>query len=199
MPEIDETRLGNLNTIAQIADGLLKNPKTRKKYLEAVKEAHPNIPIPEIDAAAPLNTEVAAIRDEFAKQLKEMREERENEKKDRLLGSVREQYNKGKSELADLGYTAEGIADVEKFMETNGLTDFTLARKAYEFDNPRPAPARPSRGNYFDMIESKNSKDGDDYIKKLFETGGQDESVLDAQINTVLTEARQGLGQMRAR
>jgi hypothetical protein len=84
-------------------------------------------------------------------------------------------------------------------METNGLTDFALARKAYEYDNPRPAPARPSRGNYFDMMESKNATDGNDYIKKLFETGGQDESVLDAQINTVLAEARQGLNAARAR
>ena len=197
MPEIDETRLGNLNTIAQIADGLLKNPKTRKKYLEAVKEAHPNIPIPELDAAEPITNDMKAFKDEILGELKKDREAREKRDQDLLLGSVRQQYDKGKQELAELGYTAEGIADVEKFMEANGLTDFTLARKAYEFDNPRPAPARPSRGNYFDMIESKNAKDGDDYIKKLFETGGQDESVLDAQINTVLTEARQGLGAMR--
>src|ERR1700679_1332004 len=150
MPEIDETRLGSLNAIAQIADSLLKNPKTRKKYLEAVKEARPDLPIPEIDAAAPVQVEVNSIREEFTKELKALREERENEKKDRQLDSIRSQYNKGKQELADLGYTPEGIADLEKFMETNGLTDFTLARKAYEFDNPRPAPARPSRNNFFD-------------------------------------------------
>lgn len=196
MPEIDETRLGNLNTIAQIADGLLKNPKTRKAYLTQVKEAFPNMPIPEIDAAAPLNQEVASIREEFVKELKAIREERENEKKDRQLDGIRSQYNKGKQTLLDLGYTPEGIADVEKFMETNNILDFDIARKAYEFDNPRPAPARPSRGNYFDLMDQK-SAGGDDYIKKLFETGGQDESVLDAQISTVLTEARQGLGQMR--
>jgi hypothetical protein len=199
MPEIDETRLGSLNAIAQIADSLLKNPKTRKKYLEAVKEARPDLPIPEIDAAQPVAAEVNAIREEFTKELKSLREEREKEKSDRMLSSVKESYAKGKQELADLGYTPEGIADVEKFMETNGLTDFALARKAYEYDNPRPAPARPSRGNYFDMMESKNATDGNDYIKKLFETGGQDESVLDAQISTVLAEARQGLGAARAR
>jgi hypothetical protein len=198
MTEIDETRLGSLNAIAQIADSLLKNPKTRKKYLEAVKEARPDLPIPEIDAAAPVQVEVNSIREEFTKELKALREERENEKKDRQLDSIRSQYNKGKQELADLGYTTEGIADLEKFMETNGLTDFTLARKAYEFDNPRPAPARPSRNNFFDAQEAR-AAGTDDYIKKLFDTGGQDESVLDAQINTVLAEARQGLGQARAR
>lgn len=195
--EIDETRLGNLETVARIADGLLKNPKTRSQYLRAVKEAHPDIPIPEIDAAAPLNSEVAEIKKMVSETLETFRKERETDKQDRVLSAVREQYNKGKSELLDLGYTPEGVADVEKFMETNNLTDFALARKAYEYDNPRPAPARPSRGNYFDMIEQKNAKDGNEYIKKLFETGGKDESILDAQINTVLAEARQGLGQMR--
>jgi hypothetical protein len=198
MPEIDETRLGSLNAVAQIADALLKNPKTRKKYLEAVKEARPDLPIPEIDAAAPVASEIAAVREEFTKELKAIREDREKDKNDRLLGSVREQYNKGKQELLDLGYTTEGVADVEKFMEANNLTDFSLARKAYEFDNPRPAPGRPSRNNFWDAQEAK-AAGSDDYIKKLFETGGQDESVLDAQISTVLAEARQGLGGARAR
>jgi hypothetical protein len=198
MPEIDETRLGSLNAIAQIADSLLKNPKTRKKYLEAVKEARPDLPIPEIDAAAPVHEEVNSIREEFTKELKALREERESEKKDRLLASIRSQYDKGKQDLVDLGYTPEGIADLEKFMETNGLTDVALARKAYEFDNPRPAPARPSRNNFFDAQEAR-AAGTDDYIKKLFDTGGQDESVLDAQISTVLQEARQGLQMGRAR
>jgi len=198
MPEIDETRLNSLTAVAQIADSLLKNPKTRTQYLKAVKEANPNIPIPEIDAAGPVVSEVAAIREEFTKELKALREEREKELKDRQLDSVRSQYNKGKQSLLDLGYTPEGVADVEKFMETNSILDWDVARKAYEYDNPRPAPARPSRGNYFDLMEQKQTG-GDDYIKKLFETGGQDESVLDAQINTVLAEARQGLGAARAR
>lgn len=198
MPEIDETRLGSLNAIAQIADSVLKNPKTRKKYLEAIKEARPDIPIPEIDAAQPVQTEIADIKKFFSDKFDALSKERDDEKKDRLLGTVRAQYDKGKQELLDLGYTPEGVADVEKFMEANSLTDFSLARKAYEFDNPRPAPARPSRGNYFDMMEQKTAG-SDDYIKKLFETGGQDESVLDAQISTVLAEARSGLNAARAR
>ncbi len=198
MPEIDETRLGSLTAVAQIADSLLKNPRTRKKYLEAVKEAHPNIPIPEIDAANPLHSEIAGIRDQFTKELKALREEREKELKDRQLDSVRSQYNKGKESLLSIGYTTEGVADVEKFMEANSILDWEVARKAYEYDNPRPAPGRPSRNNFWDAQDAKASGN-DDYIKKLFETGGQDESVLDAQISTVLAEARQGLGQARAR
>src|SRR5579863_720341 len=100
MPEIDETRLGSLQAVAQIADALLKNPKTRKKYLEAVKEARPDLPIPEIDAAQPVAAEVNAIREEFTKELKSLREEREKEKSDRMLSSVKESYAKGKQELA---------------------------------------------------------------------------------------------------
>ena len=54
--EIDETQLAGLQNTARIVQGLLRNPKTRTKVLEAYKEAHPDVPIPEIDANNQINT-----------------------------------------------------------------------------------------------------------------------------------------------
>ncbi len=49
---LDDTGMtDDFDKVWQIADGLMKNPKARQKYLEAVKETYPNVSIPEIDAA----------------------------------------------------------------------------------------------------------------------------------------------------
>lgn len=193
--EVDETRLGNLTTIAQIADGLMKNPKARQKYLEAVKDVYPNVSIPEIDVKNTAMGDVAKFRNEVTDEIKKLREDLQKDQEGRQVSAVKLKYEQGRQGLIDMGYTLEGAADVEKLMTDNGLLDWEIGRKAYEHDNPRPAPARPTRGNMFDFVEQKNS--GDDYIKKLFETGGKDESILDGQISTVLSEARQGLSAAR--
>lgn len=201
MPEIDETRLGSLTAIAQIADGLLKNPKARKKYLESVKEAFPNVAIPEIDAAAPVVDAVSKIQQDVTAELAKFREEFSKRDADAQVNAVRSKFDTERRKLIEQhNYTTEGADAVVKFMEERGLTDFDVARKAFEFDNPRPSPGRPSRGNMFDMVEQQ--KGGDDYIKSLFAAGRDSsahEGLIDGKIQSVLAEARQGLGQAAMR
>lgn len=192
--EIDETRLGNLQTVATIADALLKNPKTRKQYLSAVKEAYPQIPIPEIDAAAPVLSQVSDLEKKMDAFIETVKKERDEDKTDRARRGIDRKVEEGRALLRSRMYTEEGIQKIEEMMATEGIADYNNAIKIHEFDNPPPAIGRPSRGNMFDIQEQKT---GDDYIKKLFETGGKDESVVDAHISTVLSEARQGLGGMR--
>lgn len=195
--EIDETRLNNLTTIAQIADGLLKNPKTRRQYLQAVKTNHPGISIPEIDAAQPVLEDVEKVKTAVFDEIKKLREDIQKDQEGRQVSAVKLKYEQGRQAMLDMGYTPEGVADLEKMMTEKGLLDWEDGRRIYEYDHPRPAPARPTRGNMFDFVEQKNT--GDDYIKKLFETGGKDESIVDAQISKVLEESRQGLSAARAR
>jgi hypothetical protein len=196
MPEIDETRLNSLTTIAQIADGLLKSPKARAKYLQAVKETFPNVAIPEIDAAAPVLDEVSKVRTEFTDEMKKFREELAKERETTQINNIKGRYDHERRRLIDAhNYTPEGADALVKMMEEKGIVDFDDARKIFEFDNPRPAPGRPARGNMFDMVEQKNA--GDDYIKQLFAAGRDSsahESLIDGKIGSVLSEARQGLG-----
>lgn len=201
MPEIDETRLGSLQTIANIADGLLKSPKARRKYLEAVKEVYPNVAIPEIDAAAPLHDEMSKVRSELSEEMKKFREEIAKDREASQISSIRGRYDSERRKLIDAhNYTPEGADALVKMMEEKGIVDFDDARKIFEFDNPRPTPARPSRGNMFDMVEQKAA--GDDFIKELFAAGkdsGAHEQLIDGKIHSVLAEARQGLGAARMR
>jgi hypothetical protein len=195
--QIDETRLGNLTAIAQLTDAALKNPKTRKAYLQAIKEANPQIPIPEIDAAEPINSEISEMKNAMTKFMDDFKKERDDEKSQNQIKEVKRSYEAGKSKLLDLGYTPEAIGEIEKLMESEGITNWEVGRKAFEYDNPRPAPAAPSRANFFSTKE-KSQGDDSDYIKSLFEAGAQgNEQALDTQINKVLDEARQGLSQFR--
>ena len=50
----DETR----DELAQLAQGLANNPKTRKGFLGLIKEASPQTPIPEIDEVRAVNAEI---------------------------------------------------------------------------------------------------------------------------------------------
>jgi hypothetical protein len=201
VPEIDETRLGSLTTIAQIADGLLKNPKARRKYLEAVKETYPNMAIPEIDAAAPVVDAVTQIRNEVAEQLKKFGDDIAKERETAQINGIKNRFETERSNLITKhNYTPEGADALIKMMEEKGIVNFDDARKIFEYDNPRPPPGRPSRGNMFDMVDQRSA--GDDYIKKLFAAGrdsGAHESLIDGKISSVLAESRQGLGQMTLR
>jgi hypothetical protein len=201
MPEVDETRLGSLTTIAQIADGLLKNPKARRKYLEAVKETYPNMAIPEIDAAAPVLDVVTQVKADVTAELQKFREEWDKDRDAALVGGIKSKYEAERANLISKhNYTPEGADALVKMMEEKGLTNFDDARKIFEFDNPRPPPGRPTRGNMFDMVEQRAS--GDDFIKQLFAAGKDSsahESLIDNKIGSVLAEARQGLGQMTLR
>jgi hypothetical protein len=193
--EIDETRLGNLNAIAQIADGLMKNPKARQKYLEAVKETYPNVSIPEIDAARPVVEHVAKVQQAVSEELKKFREEMAKEREANQIGAVKSRFASERQRLIEKhNYTPEGADKLVEMMEQKGITDFDDARKIFEFDNPRPAPGRPSRGNMFDMVEQKN--EGDEYIKNLFAAGrdsGAHEALIDGKIKSVLDETRQAV------
>src|SRR5262245_867690 len=94
--EIDETRLGNLTTLAKMYDGMLKNPKTRAKLLGAVKEAYPQVVIPEIDAAAPINAEIEALKKAQTDFIGEVRKVFDDERTHRAKSKVDETVESGR-------------------------------------------------------------------------------------------------------
>lgn len=192
--EIDETRLGNLETIAKIADGLLKNPKTRTAYLKAVKEANPTMAIPELDAAAPVVAQVTGLEKKFDDFTGRVTELLEGQKNESFKRGIDRKIEEGRSLLRSRRYTDEGIAKVEEMMSNEGIADYNNALKIWEHDHPLEAPGRPARGNMFDFIgeTEKSAETQNQYIKDLMATGGQDENVLNRQIQTVLREVRSG-------
>ena len=98
--ELDEAQYAELarvpeyRSVFEMISGIMKNPKARKKLLEARKEADPNAVIPELDAAAPLVAEISTVREELAATRKELADDktaRETAKKLANLESLSEE------------------------------------------------------------------------------------------------------------
>ena len=121
--ELDETqyaelaRLPEYKSVFETISGIMRNPKARKKLLEARKEADPSASIPEIDAAAPLIAEVSAMREDLAKTREELAKDKTERETAKALSNLESQFEKGRSALRAEGYTEEGISAIESLME----------------------------------------------------------------------------------
>ena len=184
--EVDENELAALRRVTGFVNSALANPETRQTILMAQRKLNPNVPIPELDAAKPVQDALAELRNE----MKADREAREAEKREREAASVeakaRQQWNQGRKSLHKAGWNDEGVKVIEEFMEKRGIADHEVAAAAYE--KMHPAPEAPVGGgpNRFDLFGSK-AKNGE-ALKPLFE--GRDDEFLGTMIQQTLADVR---------
>lgn len=188
--EVDETQLASLQNTAKIVQGMLNNPKTRRKVLEAYKEHNPTAAIPELDVTEPVVERMNNLEGAVIEFMKTERENRDKEKTETQLDRIRQQAEQGRRMLSDRGYTAEGITKLEEFRNQKGLVDYNDAVRLYELDNPPPAVAEPTGGmNFFDMIHG-NQEVEDNFNKRLHDSQGQDDSVVDRMARQAIQDMR---------
>ena len=142
--EVEESELQQLYNIAGLYQSSLKNPRTRQATLRIVKELHPNASIPELDAADPIREEVAELRERMEQQ------ERDRQARE-LQAEFAKKWQEGQRLVRDKGYTAEGLEQVEKFMQDNAIADHRIALPAFEALNPTAQPINPSGRSAWDF------------------------------------------------
>lgn len=188
--EIDETQLASLQNTAKAVQSLLKNPKTRLKVLEAYKENFPEAPVPELDAARPVMGRIENLEKAVIDFMKNERESREQERTEARLAEIRAQAEQGRQMLRSRGYNDDGIKKLEEFRDQKGLVDYNDAIRLYELDFPPAQVAEPSSGmNLFDIMHNDRSSD-DEFNKRLHESLGQDDSVVDRMARQAIQEMR---------
>lgn len=175
MPELTDEQYNHaLNVDAFVRRGLA-NPKTRRKMLEVQKTLYPETAIPEIDESDPLRMEI--------RQLNERLDERDNKER---LAAMNSKWSAGRHKLKKRGYTDEGLAQLEQFMEDSGIISHEHAAAAYEAAHPQPTPAQGSGAwNFF----APPPEAGPD-LKLLYE--GRDEEFLAQAIPQTLNMVRNG-------
>jgi hypothetical protein len=194
--EVDENQLASLQNTAKIVQGLLKNPKTRRKVLEAYKEYDPNAAVPELDVTEPVVQRMNNLEGAVIEFMKKEREDREQEKTQARLDQIRQEAENGRRMLAQRGYTTEGISKLEEFRNQKGLVDYNDAVRLYELDNPPPAVAEPNSGmNFFDMMHNDVSSESD-FNKRLHDSLGQDDPAVDRMARQAIADMR-GASQRR--
>lgn len=186
--EIDETEFVRSEALRKTVGAMLANKDARKLLLQAQKVVQPNAAIPEIDAAVPINDAVAEVTKKFDDFRKEMKDKEEKDLTERRQSELDVKWQAGKRALKSRGYTDEGIAEVEKLMEAKGLIDHEDGLIIFEKLHPPAEPAK-SAGigsyNFFEMPEK-----GEDMMKKLLATRGEDESTIRQLTNEAITEVR---------
>jgi hypothetical protein len=147
---------------------LLSGPD-RLTVLQAYKRAYPNASVPEIDAAAPVNDAVAAIRKEFdeyrAAADKEKEETRAKAREEAANGTVAKgrQWLRGDKKLDDDGVTA-----VEKVMQDLGVPNYEVAFNHWRASQPADPEQLPSSwaGRSLDWFREQEDRPDLELLRK---------------------------------
>jgi hypothetical protein len=187
--EVDEAEYVAQQQVTKLFADTLGNKEARELLLKAKKIVRPNEAIPEIDAAKPLQDELGKIREE----MKADREARAAEKAEReaseKANKFQSEWDKQKTSLADEGWSNEGIANIETLAKERGIPDMEAAAALYRKLHPDPEVVHPSGIGRFDMFEVP--KEGEnDFMKKLLESQGQNDSIVDAEARKAIADVR---------
>jgi hypothetical protein len=195
--ELDEGEYNQLVALRGIAQKIVSNKKANALLEQAHKLVDPNVPTPTLDAERSQTEPLTAMQKKFDDEIAALKKERDDEKRDATLASIAQRQAEGIARLKRERWTDEGVAAVQKLMETKGLLDVDDAVAIFERNNPTPIPATPGGGaggawNFTDM-----AGEADKAIKDLIDSKGQNDQIADRMAGQALNEFRQSMGVRR--
>jgi hypothetical protein len=131
-----------------LLDKLGSNPKTRGRVLELMKEANPDLVIPEIDAAKPFLDKLNSTQKELDDLKKQLADDAKASDERKRNAEVDGRIESGRALLRKLGYNDDGIKGVEKVMQERGLADYEAAEAFFERENKSDNAAPFVPGDY---------------------------------------------------
>ena len=188
--EVDEVELLRLQRQDATVQNIWKNPKAKRKILEAVKDADPNARIPELEIEEAARAPVMALETQVAELTKQIATDKAEREKETKLNALSGNVEKGKAKLRKEGWTDEGVAAVEKLMEEKGILDVEIAAAFYEKQHPPQAPATPSGVGSWNFLEPVSEEDA--YTKAIVASkeAANNEQLVMREANKALQEFR---------
>jgi len=188
--EVDESEFLRSKQAREFVEAIYKNPKARRKLLEAQKEVKPDDPaVKELDQPDPNEQRFSALEKELAEERKARHEAEEKRERDEKISTLQRQKTEGIAQLRSRGWTDEGLKGVEDIMEKKGILDPLDAAAIFERDHPPQAPLMPNgTGSWNFLGDIPTSEDGD--LKKLIESRGENNPLLDKMARDALMEVR---------
>lgn len=188
--EIDEEEYNRLQRTAATLGKIASNPKAKALVEQAHKLVDPEAKTPTLDQQQPLLEAVETVNKTIADFTKAQQERDAKADSDRKLNELKAQQDASWRELrADRTWTDDGLKKVQEYMETKGLLDPKDAAALFLRDNPPPPPATPGGTGGWDFI-SGTAASGDDDMKKLIESKGENNQLLDKMSREALMEIR---------
>jgi hypothetical protein len=187
--EIDEADLQRMQLQREFLDKIWNNPKAKRKLMEAQREVRPDDPmIKELDKPDPIEERFTALANknaELEKKLADDKAEREQNEKLLQLKKVRDD---GMAQLRRDGWTDKGLEDVDKLMQDKGILDPLDAAAIWEKANPPQNLLTPNHTGSWNFLENNPDENAD--LKKLIETKGESNPLLDKMTHDALREIR---------
>lgn len=131
MPSLEDLTVDQLLAHAQtlsgpanIANALVNNPETRTETLKLIKKLNPAISIPELDAAAPIESKLEDIQKQLRERDAQLREHQARAEIEHQRSALKQQY----------GFTDQDIQEVEKIMmdEKEPIPTYGAAARYYK-------------------------------------------------------------------
>ena len=192
--EVDELQLQQSTKLRQAVEGWLKNPKARRKVLEAQKLVDPKAEIPELDEPDPIEEVRVATAKEIADLKKQIADSDAARALDIRLTQLQTLKDNGIKKLRENRYNDDGIKAVEKIMEDKGILDPLDAAAIFERDHPPQMPVSQSGSGGWNFGELPSStEDADEkYVDQLLKGGknGISDGALSQRINQTISEVR---------
>ena len=194
MVEVDELQLQQSHKLKQTVENWLKNPKAKRKILEAQKLVDPKADIPELDEPDPIEALRAESTKEIADLKKQIEEDKANRERDGRLAQLQTLKDNGIKKLREQRYTDDGIKAVEKIMEEKGILDPLDAAAIFERDHPPQAPVQQTGSGGWNFGELPASTDDADekYVDQLLKAGknGISDGALMQRVGNTINEVR---------
>lgn len=189
MVEIDEAELLTSQKARDTLAALMKHPTARRKVLEAYKEVKPDEAIPELDSQQPILAEVAAAKADLEARVKKFEDDQAKRDDDNRKRELSSRWSEGQKLLrTEHRYTDEGIKAVEEMMEKKGIVDHEDGRLLFEAIHPPQQPITPNGSGAWNFLDVPS--DGSEDLKKLIETKGENNGLLDKMTREALAEVR---------
>jgi hypothetical protein len=190
MVEIDEVELLQSQKLRDTVAKIMAHPEAALKVEEAYKMVDPKAVTPRLDQAKVAKEPVEAVQKQLddlkASIAKEQSERADAAKRSELLASVQS----GLARLRANGWTDDGIKGVEKIMEEKGILDADIAAAYFEKMHPPQSPVTPGGNSAWNFMDQ--APDGDADLKKLVETKGEHEGLIQKMAFDALNEVRGG-------
>lgn len=186
--QIEEAELLQQKNVIDTLNKMLGNPEARRKVLEARKITDPNVSIPELDAALPLNNALTEIQKELKADRAARAAEKEADAQQRRIDEFNAGLDRQRDTLRRAGWTDEGLSEVQKHAQERGIPDLEVAAAHYEKLHPPADPVQPNGSGSWGFFEEPAAEDT--FMKSMLESHGGDERALNSEIQKALAETR---------
>jgi len=187
--EVDESEYIAAQNVVSAVNGMMKNPAARKLVLQARKLADPNASIPELDAAEPIMSDMATLRQELAADRAERKAEKEAAAAQAAQDSFAAKWNDKRQAIRAQGYNEDYVKQVEDLAHERGIADLDAAQALFDRLNPQPSVSEPG-GSDWNFFGDPGAEDQGEYMKRLMQTRGDDERVLGGEVSRTLQDIR---------